>query len=350
MPVHTLDSAVVQVLVSAASAAPSIHNSQPWRFRLDAPGRTLEVHAAPARGLPLTDPDSRALHVSVGAAVLNLRAAAAHLGWEPVVRLLPRPDAPTLLATVRLAGAPRAALTRRADLYRAIWRRRSCRLPFTPEPVPESVLAELAEATRPDGAELLLPGRAERAHLLALTAEAERRATGDLARRAETLAWVSGPGDGYGIPAYALGPQDASGRLPMRTFAGPQDGLVRERATFESDPRLILLATRSDDRTDWLRAGQALQHALLLLTLHGLRASMLHQALEWPDLRARMADRHTGRRVPQMLLRVGYGPAGFPTPRHRVDTLLDRPAASRPAADGPTAARSAAPRSGIPVR
>jgi hypothetical protein len=96
----------------------------------------------------------------------------------------------------------------------------------------------------------------------------------------------------------------------MREF-----GPGRAKAVFEPDPQLLLLTTPHDHRADWLRAGQAMQHALLLLTLHGLRASLLHQALEWPDLRARMTQTSTERCAPQMLLRIGYGPAGFPTPR-----------------------------------
>ncbi|MBP0450550.1 hypothetical protein J5Y04_13475 [Kitasatospora sp. RG8] len=105
----------------------------------------------------------------------------------------------------------------------------------------------------------------------------------------------------------------------MRTFAGPTDGLPRERAAFEGDPQLRMLTTRHDRRADWLRAGRALRHVLLLLTLHGLRASMLHQALERPDLHAQLASPEHGRCAPQMLLRIAYGPAGCPTPRLRAE-------------------------------
>ena len=83
------------------------------------------------------------------------------------------------------------------------------------------------------------------------------------------------------------------------------------------------LTTRHDRPADWLRAGRALQHTLLLLTLHGLRASLMHQALEWPDLRGRMTDPLPDRCAPQMLIRIGYGPAGFPTPRLRTATLIE---------------------------
>ncbi|WP_457030497.1 Acg family FMN-binding oxidoreductase [Kitasatospora sp. P5_F3] len=312
------------LLVAAAAAAPSIHNSQPWRFGSTQEAGVLAVHAAPERALPLTDPDTRALHISVGAALCNLKAAAIHLDREPVIRLLPHPDEPDLLATVRLAGRPRAGLLRRPDLHQAIWRRRSSRLPFSLVPVPEAVLNELTEAARLEGAELHRPGPAERARLLGLTAVAESRNVLDPGRRAESLAWTAGSGDTHGLPAYAFGPQDVTGRLPMRSFGG-QDQPPRDRAAFESDPQLLLLTTRHDRRADWLRAGQALQHVLLLLTLHGLRASMLHQALEWPDLRARTTTTDAGRCAPQMLLRIGYGPAGFPTPRSRTTAPLGRP-------------------------
>ncbi|MFD9127274.1 hypothetical protein ACFV0G_21350, partial [Kitasatospora sp. NPDC059571] len=98
-----LSAAQLHTLAKAAGAAPSLHNTQPWRFEAAADGRTLAVYVDPARGLPLTDPDGRALHVSVGAAVFNLRVAARHLGRDPQVRLLPDAGAPLLAAAVDLA-------------------------------------------------------------------------------------------------------------------------------------------------------------------------------------------------------------------------------------------------------
>lgn len=61
-----LNAATVESLLAAAVAAPSIHNTQPWRFRLDPDSQVLEVHSAPERTLPLTDPMHRAQYLSVG--------------------------------------------------------------------------------------------------------------------------------------------------------------------------------------------------------------------------------------------------------------------------------------------
>lgn len=318
-----LDGAVLESLVSAAVTAPSILNTQPWRFRLDPDTVTLEIQAAADRGLQHIDPTGRALHLSVGCAVLNLRVAVAHFGWEPVTRLLPRPDRPELLATVRLADTARTPAF--PGLYDALWRRHSSRFPFSDRGLPAAVLTELAEAAHAEGALLHRPAPVERDRLLRLTGEAEHRTTADSARAAESRRWVHEPGDSeLGLPPATLGAQDFQERVPMRDFGAHRHPDVLPARPFEKRPFIAVLTTAHDRRTDWLRAGQALEHVLLVATAHGLRASLLHQALEWPDLRALLAPSLTDSRShPQMLIRLGYGPEGAPSPRRSAQRVLD---------------------------
>ena len=80
---------MVVELVAAATMAPSMHNTQPWRFRFDPASQTIGLYADPARVLRVGDPDGRALHIACGAALFNLRLAAAVVGRQPVVRLIP---------------------------------------------------------------------------------------------------------------------------------------------------------------------------------------------------------------------------------------------------------------------
>ena len=265
-----LDAATLEKLISAAVAAPSMLRAQPWRYRLNPDTVTLEVRAAPEHGLRQADPTGRALCVSAGAAVCNLRVAVAHFGWEPVVRLLPHRSQPNLLATVGLAVPPYGAAAPHPDgLYDMIWRRPGSRFPFPGRRLPPTELGVFAEAARGDGATLYSAGPEETARLLRLTAEAERRT--------------------------------AEAQLEHAAIVGR----VRE-----SRPTIAVLTTAHDRRADWLRAGQALEHVLLLATAHGIRASLLHQALEWSDLRWALSD---GRRAPghvQMLIRLGPGVNG----------------------------------------
>ncbi|PBC75852.1 hypothetical protein BX265_0538 [Streptomyces sp. TLI_235] len=319
-----LDAAALEKLLSAAVAAPSIHNTQPWHFRLDPDTSTLQVRALRERSLPVTDPDRRALHISVGAAVLNLRIAARRMGWAPLVRLLPDSAEPDLLAAVELDELSHAHLTSTEELYGAIWRRHTVRTPFTAEPIPAAVLDRLAETALGDDALLRFPAGEERARLLELTAEGERRNTTDPMRSTESRSWLQGAdAPAYGIPLAALGPQDSAGRMPMRDFSAIHPAGPLPPAPFETEPCIAVLATRGDAPVDWLRAGIALEHVLLVATLHQVRASLLHQAMEWPELRWVVRDPRQGPCYAQVLVRLGYGPEGAPTPRLAVSDVLD---------------------------
>ncbi|GAA2496611.1 nitroreductase family protein [Streptomyces thermolineatus] len=343
-----LNAAALETLVSAAVAAPSLRDVRPWRLRFLPYTRTVEVRAdgtwtdgvraggartdglrAGVRPSPSgTGWDGRGPYVSAGAAVLNLRVAARHLGWEPVTQVLPDPADPGLLAAVRLAGAPRTGPEAGRcgpdrGLYDAIWRRHSSRLPFGDHPVPDGILAELASAARAEGAVPALPGTEETGRLLDLAAEAEHR---DAAGRLP-----AGCLPGIGLPALGLpgGGSTGSGGRSGPCATVPRDGRARggnapapppdpdrrpSGLRFEEHPRLLLLGTRHDRPADRLLAGQALQRVLLLLTVRGLRASVLHRALEWEDLRRRVRGPSGGPGSPQALVRIGYGPEG-PTPR-----------------------------------
>jgi hypothetical protein len=346
-----LDAATLEKLISAAVAAPSMLHAQSWRYRLNPDTVTLEVRAAPERGLRQADPTGRALCVSAGAAVCNLRVAVAHFGWEPVVRLLPHRSQPDLLATVRLAASPHAAAAHRDGLYDMIWRRPGSRFPFPGHRLPPRELGEYAEAARTDGATLYPAGPEETARLLRLTAEAERRTDDDGHRHAESGDRVSGSGP-YGLvresgvpdgvptsrPVAAPGPRDTTGRPPLRAHSGaPVDG-GPPTAVLENRPTIAVLTTAHDRRADWLRAGQALEHVLLLATAHGVRAALLHQALEWSDLRWALSD---GRRAPghvQMLIRLGPGGPGASGPDVS-GPGVSSPGVSSPDVSGPGAER-----------
>ncbi|MFC3574553.1 Acg family FMN-binding oxidoreductase [Streptomyces yaanensis] len=335
MQTPEVDGAALETLLSAAVAAPSIHNTQPWRFGMAPDTRSIEVHADRGRPLALADPERRALHLSVGAAVFNLRVAAAHLGWNPVVRLLPEPGDPDLLATVRLTGPGPDGQPSYRDLYEAVERRHTSRMPFTGRPVPEHIVTEMITAARAEGAHLDVPGIVGTRRLLRLTAAAEARNAAHPARTAEARTWITAPQAPapYGIPVTALGPREAAGQMPVRDFTGPLPGLRLPALRFERHAQVALVWTVRDRQEDWLRAGQAMEHALLVATRHGVRTSMLHQAMEWPDLRTAMGGARQ-RYYPQLLIRFGYGPDGGRTPRASAHLTARSTAGREPTAPG----------------
>ncbi|SDO60757.1 nitroreductase family protein [Lentzea jiangxiensis] len=92
----------IEKALVAASLAPSVHNTQPWRFEVRRD--RIELHPDPGRKLAATDPENRELRLSCGAALFNLRLALQSMGVRPLVSMLPGHDAPGALAVVRRGG------------------------------------------------------------------------------------------------------------------------------------------------------------------------------------------------------------------------------------------------------
>jgi nitroreductase len=313
----------------AAAAAPSIHNSQPWLFRL---GRdVIDVLVDRRRQLAWLDPEGREMAVSVGAALLNLRVAVRARGRAARVRLTPDQAEPALAARVFL-GAPTQPNPEVLALAAAIPHRHTNRRPFADLPVPAGVMDELARATAAEGGSMLAADPALRDAVLSLTRTAENRMRTDPHYVAELAAWTTPGGVGRrdGVPRQAFGPRDRHAALPLRDFA-LANGAPTATVTFEPEPTLILLFTVGDSEVDWLRAGAALQRMLLAGTVRGLAATPLSQLVEIPKLRHLLTET-AGGRVVQSVLRIGYPitPAQ-PTPRRPVIEIIQATPGGRPA-------------------
>jgi len=298
--------------VTAAGAAPSIHNSQPWRFvlRPDA----IELHLDPSRSLPVADPTGREARISCGAALLNLRVALRAGGVDPLVSLLPIRSHPTLLAIVR-PGGRRAATRSELLTHRAILLRHSHRRPFHPAAVSQAALHSIVYAAGVEGGYLRLvldPPTAGR--IAALVRRAERELAGDEAHQEELAAWTfDGGSRDDGVPRSASGPRPEPGDvLTIRDFAPDSD---RPTAHYESDPLFGVLLSAGDTALDQVRCGQALQRALLTATEQGVGVSIISSPTEHPAIRDALRDVIGSGRSPQLVLRLGSALPTVATPR-----------------------------------
>ncbi|TYB60222.1 hypothetical protein FXF51_32010 [Nonomuraea sp. PA05] len=298
----------VRRLLVAAGQAPSVLNTQPWRFRV-VRREYVEVLADPDRRLRVSDPRGRNQYVSCGAALLNLRLAVRTAGQRPMVWLLPSAeDEPELLAAVRL-GETLPVPDEHRELYDLIPGRRTSRSPFTDRGLPRAVMAALRRAAAREGTNLVPLGRQATLDMLDYVTIAEDELAHDHDYRAEVAAWTM-PGARFdGMPGYVHGPHALKDPSPIRDF-GRREGEAR----FEERPQLAVLTTMGDRPIDWVRAGQALQRLLLVAARHGVSASFLNQPLDLRDMRRRR-DPHHRRGHPQMIIRFGYGPHVARSPR-----------------------------------
>lgn len=326
-----------------AILAPSSHNTQPWLFRIEK--ETVSLYADDSRALPVVDPDRRELVISCGAALLNLRLALHHFGYEAQVQWpSPRERAsePGLLARVSRGLLQPALAQEEERLFRAIPKRHTNRQPFRPDQLPAGQVLALADSAAQEGAWLLpLRQERERLQLADIIAEGDRRQWRDPDFRRELASWVhpNRTATRDGMPGHAIGLSDWAsflGPLVVRTFDRGDGQAAIDHQLVTGSPGLAVLGTIGDDREDWLDAGQALERVLLHATADGLSASFLNQPVEFPELRRELASllHHEG--YPQIILRLGYGADVRPTPRRRladvVSTVAPQP---REAADHP---------------
>jgi hypothetical protein len=315
----SIDDGTLRRLIGAAGAAPSIHNTQPWRFR--AVGDVVELHGDPGRMLWIADPQGRALHLSCGAALFNLRLAVRMIGGNPLVWPLPDPVAePTLLASVQLTEG-RPPTGREREMFDAIRLRHISREPFSARRIPDALRAELEQDASAEFAVLRMLNADDAGQVLRISAAADEKLATDYDHRVELASWISDTGDD-GVPAAALGSRPAGGPAPVRDLGYASPATVRPVASYERRPQLAVLSTARDEPADWLRAGQSLQRVLLAATRGGLAASLLYQPIELGDMGHQEDGWWPWPEYPQSIIRLGYGPLGTRTPRRQVADIL----------------------------
>lgn len=310
---------VITHAIQIACRAPSIHNSQPWRWELES--GTLNLHLDEDR-LVATDTSGRQALLSCGAALDHIRVAMAASGWATNVNRYPHQNSHTHLAALHFTPSPVTDQARtHAD---AIMHRRTDRLPFAAPPDSDQLVAMLRDAVDHTALVDMLPAESH-PQLAEATQLIDTLRLYDTQYHTELQWWTAPFGVTDGIPPSSLVSAAESDRVAIgRTFP-----VTRHRDRRQEVPEdrscVLVLSARDDTRLDILRCGEALSRVLLEATAAGLATCTLTHLTELPDSVA-VISALTGRPLPQVLIRIGLSPSleGVPpaTPRRHVDDVL----------------------------
>lgn len=319
-----LTPAQTATVLGAACRAPSLLNTQPWRFEIGSDH--ISVHLDDDRVLPGTDPDGREARISCGAALFNLKAALVDLGLSVRVRVHTHVEAGPL-ARIEVTGR-RAPLRQDRELAQAIWRRATNRRPFSDISIPLDALHDLRAAASTEGATLTFAGAPSlHSRIRYLSNSAARTQLEDARWLGEWTAWTGRDHTLDGVPSTAAGlPPAAEDLWDLKDFGLPDRRPRMPGKEYEHTPLIAVLGTWDDHASSRLRAGQALQRVLLTATVHGISASFLSQLIEVPTARDALRDMLKGPPEPQVVLRIGYGTPVPPTPRRPFTDCLHIPA------------------------
>jgi hypothetical protein len=305
------DEEIIRYVVARAIWAPSVHNTQPWRFTAG-DGPQIGLYADESRRLAVADPDGREMMISCGAAVFTLRLALRSLGYVPETRVLPDPAQPALVAQV--SWRERAAadeFERRLACH--VLTRRTHRGAFDPGPLPPDTLASLRAAAAREGAALrIVADDGRRAALAVAVQTAEHELRHDSERLRELARWTPAPGsacrDGVPATSYPARAEHTQPDFPGRDFArghGWGTPPLSPAASHRAAGVAGLLTTTADRPADWVNAGQALQRILLTASTCGAAVALHSQPLELPWLREFIRAQLGDGACPHLVLRIG---------------------------------------------
>jgi nitroreductase len=319
---------VAEALYKAATAAghaPSILNTQPWRWRIV--GATMDLFAERDRMLGVTDPDGRLATLSCGAALHHARIALAAHGWRATVHRLPDPTDPDHLASLTVDGpAPIGPDTeRRAQNIRL---RHTERRPVTGSPVGTGELTAIVEAVESQGARLHVLRPEQVFDLAAAASHAQSVESAEVQWQQELAQWTgTGREPGTGVPDQVI-PR----AMPETTVPGRDFGRRGDLAAANGHDRpavFTLLYGPGDGPLDWLRAGEALS-ALWLIAVE-LDVSVLPLSAPIEVAAARENVRHLLADLghPYLAVRLGHRAVDdveiAHTPRLPAEQIIEHP-------------------------
>lgn len=328
----SFDRATVEAVVAVAERAPSIHNTQPWRWELRPEG--LLLLADRARQLSVADPDGHSLLISCGAALALTELALQAAGWQVDAVRFPEPDDPDVLArfTPVARAEPDREITEQVDAALA---RFSDRRPFSSEELSADAVESIRAATDGDGVHVDFPMHPDqRVDLAVAVSWADRVERDDDEYIAEMKRWLRDPDvhSQDGVPIDVV-PHVTAGHprhtdVPLRDFEVGVTGRQLIISDVDERPLVAVILTAADLPADQLAAGEAMIRLMIRAHLLGLASCPLSQAVDLVAFRTRVKTLMGWQGLPQMMLRVGHPtqPAGVQprTPRRAVsDVLLD---------------------------
>ncbi len=307
----TIERALVDA-ATIAGRAPSIHNTQPWRWRIH--GSVADLFAESERHLRVSDLDRRMLITSCGAALHHAAIALAARGYAFDVDRMPDPASNEHLARIAVTGQV-AVTTAATRLLEAAEVRRTDRRPLLGTSLPPDVIDALRRAASAFQIGFDVLDRGQTIELAAATARAQRDETGDVSAYVELSAWsgTHRPG-GAGVPDENIPDRPTATTVPTRDFG--HVGTLAVSDAHDNAATYVILYGLEDVPAAWIRAGEALSSVWLAAIERGVAVLPLSAAME------SAATRHELRRIlcgigyPYLAMRLGVpDPDVAPPPR-----------------------------------
>jgi nitroreductase len=314
---------IVAKAIRLACRAPSLHNSQPWRWVVGE--AVVDLFVDHERVIRSADSSGREALISCGAALGHFRIAMSAAGWKANVDAFPNPSERDHLASLDFHPAEYVTAAER-DRAEAILRRRTDRLPFH-EPSHWELLGPALRNAIDHGTVTLDVLADDARPTLAMASRLTESFRRYDAYYHDEMHWWTQHFRGYqGVPPSSLVFEGERERVGFnRRFPVTQHGDRRPDVRTD-EAKVLVLSTPEYTRADALNCGEALSTVLIECTIRGLATCTLTHITELPKSRAVIQELTGSRAFPQLLIRVGNAPAfedpPAPTPRRPLSEIM----------------------------
>lgn len=308
-------------LVHYATLAANGHNTQPWKFALQ--GNAVEIHPDYSRELKVVDPNHRELWMSLGCALENLLVAARATGYAAEVAY---PDTADLIRVNLISDSSQPS-----PLFDAIPNRQNTRSEYDGRPIPASDLDRILSLPVEPGVSLrFVTAPNEMETLLEYVNQGNLSQYADSAFVDELIEWLRfNKKDALaardGLYSICSGNPEVPRWLGRIFVAGtkPQQQADADAKKLRSSAAAVVIASETDDRSAWVRAGQVYERLALQTTALGIKSAFLNQPIEVTALRSQFQSAAgLGSSLPQLLVRLGYADPMPRSLRRPVDSVL----------------------------
>lgn len=309
--------------------APSSHNSQPWRFFIDANNSIIEIYLDRKFILPVSDVAGRQAVISLGCAVEHMIIGASYLNAEPKIHILSIKNNSVLPLTDH--NDPKKRYTHLArfhytiksnplpleNLYKSIFSRKVTRAEFNPQkPLASSIIRQL---------ESMADGKKTKLHLITdgirklSISEFQGQADGFVINSPrfskELGAWLL-PNDtdsSLGMPGVGFGLSDDEAiriheGLIGRSKLQPEDNLkfaLAGKIAIEKSPFIGCITVLKDEVSYWFEAGRSFERMFLTLESLGMSVAVHAGIVEVPLVNRIFGAALGTFRKPAVLFRAG---------------------------------------------
>jgi hypothetical protein len=308
-------------LVRYATLAANGHNTQPWKFAIKE--HDIEIHPDYTRRLPVVDSNDRELWMSLGCALENLIVAARAAGYVPEVTY---PDAADFIHVRLTADTPQSS-----PLFDAISLRQNTRSEYDSRLVQAADLDQVQVLPLEPGVVLhFVTNPIDMGTVVEYVTQGNLRQYAEKAFVDELIHWLrfnkkEALASRDGLYTRSSGNPEVPRWLGGMFVAGttPQQQADADARKLRSSPGAVVVASESDDKTAWVRAGQVYERMALKMTSLNIKSGLLNQPIEVAELRSQFQSAMgLSASLPQLLVRFGYADTMPRSLRRPIDQVL----------------------------